>query len=400
VPLKTKRSATQRRVALILSLFLAYGLGLATPQTQWGSQESKSPAATKTPMEEQRFEELYAGYHEALTSLSSKSINEAVFSGDLSRKKFSEILGVPKACDTQVTQSGNLGSPSLTVINEQVTEGKLFLVEGAVVCKSLVLPWNALVGIPLDKSPKGILVLVHGTGSSPEQLFGISTGDYSPDYSGEAGIKALRDGFVVVAPRVLTDLRLNESGYNLLRGRVDRRAQTLGIRLIGMEQAALSGLIANVTEKFYLDKLPKFIYGVSLGGLTAFYQAALNPEIDGVIVSQWIEERSEKQAGADYEWADWRFETGDYAMLKGSAFELKDERVATLIYPRPLGIEVGSLDPRAEAMLPVVKELRRLYRDTPENLVIQVVDGGGHQMFYNPVVANFWDAMTIHHLNR
>jgi dienelactone hydrolase len=136
----------------------------------------------------------------------------------------------------------------------------------------------------------------------------------------QSGLAGLSDGFVVIAPRILTDLVYdNESGYNYHRNRVDRRAAALGLRLLGMEQIALSHLLRSVTNELGVQDLSQVIYGVSLGGLVAFYQAALNPEIDAVIVSQWAEDRFEKLASPSYPHAMWRFESGDYSITTGSA---------------------------------------------------------------------------------
>lgn len=219
--------------------------------------------------------------------------------------------------------------------------------------------------------------MIHGTASSPEQLFNVETGSYHPDYSNGAGEQALLDGFAVIAPRLITDLvHESASGYNLLRGQLDRRAQVMGVRLLGLEQVALTGLLSQVTEHFQWEDLKSVIYGVSLGGAVAFYQAAANPLIDAVIVSQWTEDRYEKLASDSNPWAMWRYENADYSVVEGSAIELTDERVAQLIAPRPFGVEVGLDDPRAVAMEPVIARLEELYVRNPRALQISVVSGG------------------------
>lgn len=378
---------------IALALIISFGAGLAIPNPQQELTENGEGPQKSIPEEEASFQSLYDKYQVFLTQLASVRAVNLSDANDLTLDGFARVIGFPSECGSVKGSLQDMTVTSSIRDEVSISEGNLKWVRGSIMCQSISLPWDAIVAFPASQSPpKGVLILVHGTASSPEQLFGISTGDYPPDYSDSAGLKGLRDGFVVISPRVLTDLRLSESGYNYLRGRIDRRAQAVGARLIGIEQAALLGLISNITQEFHLESLPKLIYGVSLGGLTAFYQAAINPKIDAVIVSQWLEDRTQKQAGAEYEWADWRFETGDYAMLWESAFVLKDEKVASLIHPRPLGVEVGSEDPRAEAMKPVLEKLLFMYKDNPKDLVIEIVEGG-HEMFYNPVVDRMWSAL-------
>ena len=151
----------------------------------------------------------------------------------------------------------------------------------------------------------------------------------------------------------------------------------------------LTHSVRSVTRELGVEGLDQIIYGVSLGGLVAFYQMALDPEIDGLIVSQWSEDRFEKLVDPDSRDAMWRYENGDYSILLGSALELRDRFVAQLIYPRPFGIEVGEEDPRASSMLPLIEALSRLYDDRPGNLHVRVNEGG-HEMLYSPVVSGVW----------
>jgi pimeloyl-ACP methyl ester carboxylesterase len=326
------------------------------------------------------FTDLADGYHESLTRVGQVRLPK---SGPIDRQQLAMALGAPESCSKEPS------SPMQSRV-ETRPEGDLYRFSGEVECDGFSLPWDTLVGIPEAKNPKGVLILVHGTAGSPEQLFGIQTGSYHPDYMNQSGLAGLSDGFVVIAPRILTDLVYdNESGYNYLRNRVDRRAMALGLRLLGMEQVALSHLLKSVTNELGVQDLSQVIYGVSLGGLVAFYQAALNPEIDAVIVSQWAEDRFEKLASPSYPDAMWLFESGDYSIISGSAYLLRDREVAKLIFPRPFGIEVGEEDPRAVAMDPLVEALSDLYSDYPQRFQV-TINPGGHEMRYFPVVGKIW----------
>ncbi len=326
------------------------------------------------------FTELADGYHEGLTGVGLMRLSE---SRPIDREGLAKALGAPESCSTEPS------SPMQSRV-EKVPGGDLHWFSGEVECDGFSLPWGAIVGIPEALDPKGVLILVHGTAGSPEQLFGIQTGRYHPDYMNQSGLAGLSDGFVVIAPRILTDLVYDEeAGYNYLRNRVDRRAAALGLRLLGMEQVALTHLLKSVTNELGVQDLSQVIYGVSLGGLVAFYQAALNPEIDAVIVSQWAEDRFSKLASPDYRYAMWRYDSGDYSITKGSAFLLRDRFIAELIFPRPFGIEVGEKDPRAVSMEPLVEALSDLYSDYPQRFQV-TINPGGHEMRYFPVVGKIW----------
>lgn len=361
-------------------LVLVVGTMWFLQQTRGEDSPASNPNRDGSSNEIELFRALSDGYHEGLTIFGSAQLSAG---RTLDREGLAIALGTPEGCSSD---------PIKPVQTRQMTldGGQLHWLVGEVLCDDIVLPWEAVVGIPREPAPKGVLVIVHGTAGSPEQLFGVETGAYHPDYMKQSGLSGLADGFVVIAPRILTDLVYDDqSAYNRLRNEVDQRAQALGLRLFGMEQVALSHTLLSITHELALRDLPQIIYGVSLGGAVAFYQAALNPEIDGVIVSQWSEDRFEKLASPTYPYALWRYEIVDYSITLGSALNRRDRFVAKLIFPRPLGIEVGVEDPRAEAMLPLVEALSDLYSAYPERFQV-TVNEGGHEMLYNPAVDKLW----------
>lgn len=380
------------------SLFLPLGLLIGIAISSGFNSASEANDAlisgvnlTADSAELSNLDELSEGYHRSLSKAGEVFQEDFQNLGTpLSRQELLSSLGAPEQC---LSPSPPRGHSRPTILrSEQHSFGLLHWIEGRAECRGFSIPWQAIVGLP-EQPPKGVLILIHGTASSPEQLFNVETGSYHPDYSNGAGEQALLDGFAVIAPRLITDLVYDSaSGYNLLRGQLDRRAQVMGVRLVGLEQVALTGLLSQVTEYFQWEDLKSVIYGVSLGGSVAFYQAAANPLIDAVIVSQWTEDRYEKLASDSNPWAMWRYEDADYTVVEGSAIELTDERVAQLIAPRPFGVEVGLDDPRAVAMEPVIARLEELYVRTPRALQISVVSGG-HEMFYSPIVEDIWSVV-------
>ena len=201
------------------------GLILADGLEKTSREEGSASDRDAVSDEVGRYEALARGYHAGLTEFGDKNLSQ---SSALSRQDLAYKLGAPENCSLDA-------SPVRQTRSEELQEGEVVWFLGETACQDITLPWSMVVGIPANRDPKGVLILVHGTASSPEQLFGVETGEYHPDYVNHAGLKGLVDGFVVIAPRVLTDLTYNgESGFNYLRNRVDRRAQALGMRLVGM----------------------------------------------------------------------------------------------------------------------------------------------------------------------
>jgi hypothetical protein len=278
-----------------------------------------------------------------------------------------------------------------------VPSGDIITIDGAVECETgLSIPVSGLLGIPRVSESSGFLITVPGTASSPERDFGLETAIYdAADYGHGFAHRAMEDGFVVFSPRVLTDLLLDSaSGYNGRRGDIDRRAQVLGDRLHGIELLALSSTISELQTHPEMLSLQTGVYGISLGGSIAFWLGAVNQDIDAIVSSQWVEERTDKLAGRDNPWSMWRFEDGDYVILQDAAIRLKDERVAQLIHPRPLLLEYGDQDPRAIDVLPVWEDLIDLYPPGSEDdgRLSLIIESGGHEIFYDKAITflKFW----------
>ena len=335
------------------------------------------------PIEEQKFDELYDRYHCFLDQLLAISESEELPPMEVSELK--ELLGWPEdTCKTPTVAIEK--SPYQTT-----PSGNIFTIDGEVQCETgLLIPISGLLGVPLVSVSSGFLVTVPGSASSPERIFGLEIATYDAiDYAHGFARRAMEDGFVVFSPRVLDDILLDPvSAYNSRRGEIDRRAQVLGNRLHGIELLALSNTITELQKNPEIAGLKTGVYGISLGGSIAFWLGAVNQDIDAVVSSQWVEERTDKLAGRNNPWSMWRFEYGDYTILSDAAIRLKDERVAQLIHPRPLLLEYGDQDVRAVDVLPVWEELIDLYPpgSEDEGRLSLVIEPGGHEIFYDKAI--------------
>ena len=377
-----RRPSSKSQLSRIAVLLLGFSsAAVVTALLQLNRAEIQAPPTTRISDEETANVILldYEGLlHNTLDSFYAKSDTEQPVIS--SRAELLAALGAPASCP--IESDGLIASAKLMV---EVSQGHIYQVRGHAECDTVRLPWFALVGVPRSAAT-GTLLLFHGTASNPEQLFGFEGQDAFPDYTDRAALKALTDGFVVIVPLILTDSgRVSEASHNSARNRIDRRAQALGFRLLGLEQVAISHLVGSLIARYSEPDTPIIAYGISLGGKIAFYQAALSNQIDVVIVSNWIEDRFAKTFDRESPHALWRYESMDYAILDRRGVFVPDESVAALIYPRGLIVEVGREDPRKESMQSTVAKISQIYKRHPNQMSV-VVGEGGHQMFYNPAM--------------
>ncbi len=307
---------------------------------------------------------------------------------ELEPAEFRHLIGVPKECH---------GDPGVTVqltpLADKPASGvPLQAVLAEIHCEAAVLRAGGLLYLADGTQPsRGLLVAIHGTSSSPEQIFGLETDEHfdADDYHHNFALRAAKAGFSVYAPRIVTDPHLEPvSVFNKNRNELDRRAEALGAKLVGMEVFAISKTVNEIRK---LDDLKQKtgVYGISLGGMTAFYLAALDQDIDAVVVSQWAEQRGPKLASRDHKSAMWRYEQADYTIFRDYVTRLSDELVVrSLIAPRPLLYEVGSEDERSERVQPLFRQLQSIYPPDAgaDNRLCLVVGPGGHEIFFDKAI--------------
>ncbi|MGH8247603.1 MAG: alpha/beta hydrolase, partial [Gammaproteobacteria bacterium] len=185
--------------------------------------------------------------------------------------------------------------------------------------------------IPPNRAPA--LICLHGMGSFPEQVSGLLA---EPDYTRRFGARAAEQGYVVFAAWMTNEVRT--------KSRLDRKAILLDTRLQGIEE----GKILRAID--YLQSLPEVdpkrigVYGISWGGRTAMYAAAIDERISATVISGHFNENLPKMVTASPHYTAYIDTAEDYAVFRGLAREFSDADVASLIAPRPVYIEQGRAD--------------------------------------------------------
>lgn len=186
-----------------------------------------------------------------------------------SRDAFLASIGYPVECQNKAM--GSLVQSDLVYEDELAiyfdVEIDLVRMDG------VSAPVLGVVALPKDQDPKGLVVAIHGTAATPQQIFGLEGSD-NFDHAGyhhKFGRDLVNDGFAVFAPAILTQKKLIRDSYNLTRNQVDRRAAGVGLRLQGIEVWSISESISIIKEFFDLNYTQTGVYGISLGGGSTLY---------------------------------------------------------------------------------------------------------------------------------
>ena len=193
----------------------------------------------------------------------------------------------------------------------------------------LLVP-NAREGAP-TKRPA--LVCVHGMSGTPESLCGLLE---KPDYHNNLGVQAVRRGYVVFAPS-------NVNNYKT-RSWLDRKAILVGQRMQALEQQKLVKVVDYLAARPDVDANRIGAYGISWGGRTVMYGAALDRRLAACAISGHFNELVPKMVTPSEHYTAF-IQTGeDYAFFWNN-FNLFDEvDVVSLICPRPVLVEQGRAD--------------------------------------------------------
>ncbi len=358
-------------------------------------QRKTSGETDKTPLPPswKRYKNLRTRYHVFLDGY-AKTVRKAA-PPTVSRDAFKKALGWPTQCGE---------TPHVSLNLESVAEKDAYRVldvRAKVGCEDvapgLALPGSGLLAMPPDGRPvKGLIVTIHGTAASAEQIFGLEADRYFPvnDYHHEFAARAAARGFAVFAPRLMTDphrdvavnIRHKDNSFNGSRNALDRRGEVLGLRLHGMETFVLKHVVQTLANRPRLRDSRIGVYGISLGGAAAFFLTAATPEIDAAVISQWMEVRTDKLVSREHDTAMWRYEDGDYTILPKAVRHLRDAQVArSFIRPRPLFIEVGARDYRSDSVQPLYRDLRAMYpgKAARHGRLCLAIEPGGHRIFFD-----------------
>ncbi len=221
------------------------------------------------------------------------------------------------------------------------------LVAEAEAFKIYQVRWPVLEGVTAEGlllepegKPRACVVALPDSDQTPEQIAGLAPG-LPPD--GQFARRLAEQGCLVVVP-VLLDRSERFSG-NPISGRpnvgyshrewIYRQAFQMGRHLIGYEvQKVLAGV--DWFKKRAAKDAKIGVAGYGEGGLIAFYAVAVDPRIDGALVSGYFRSRQDV--------ADEPLERNVWALLH----EFGDAEIASLIAPRALVIEY-SPEPEVES---------------------------------------------------
>jgi len=194
------------------------------------------------------------------------------------------------------------------------------------VCGILLIPKGHL-----GKRPA--VMCLHGMAGTPELVCGVVE---KSDYHNRFGRQAVEKGYVVFAP-----VMMNAAPK---RNWLDRKAMMVGERMQGLEQFKILRVVDYLAARDDVAADRIGVYGISWGGRTAMYAAALDPRIAACVVSGHFMESTQKMVKPSPHYTAY-IEVGEnYAFFSGQATEFADADVCSLICPRPVHIEQGRDD--------------------------------------------------------
>ena len=193
-----------------------------------------------------------------------------------------------------------------------------------------------LLLIPRRPGRKPALICQHGMGGSPAMTAGLTERD---DYLRRFGAQAAEHGYVVFAPYLVND--------QAQRSRLHRKAISAGTTLQILEQWKIVRVIDFLQSLPEVDPARVGMYGISWGGRTTLYAAAIDTRLAAVAVSGYFNQTTKKQFQFSTYSTAYIDTAEEYAFFPGFHAEFSDADLASLVAPRPLFIESGTLDTAA-----------------------------------------------------
>lgn len=179
------------------------------------------------------------------------------------------------------------------------------------------------------------LLCLHGMLSTPELVCGIVERE---DYHKRFGLQAVERGYVVFAPLMINNAPRREW--------LDRKGIMIGQRIQSLEQFKMLRAVDYLSGRSDVAADRIGVYGISWGGRTAMYSAAIDPRIACCVISGHFMESTRKMVfPREPESYSTYIQAGHaYAFFPGQATRFADADVVSLICPRPVHIEQGRLD--------------------------------------------------------
>jgi dienelactone hydrolase len=294
-----------------------------------------SARTTETPLLNEQYSQLERYFDRLIAESEARrpskwkrdftSLDRYLASVELHRKRFVELLGGFPGEKTPLQPRREVIGTSALYRTERV---RLEAVPGVEVYGVLLTPARP--------GRRPALICQHGLGGSPAMTAGLAERD---DYLRRFGAQAAEHGYVVFSPYLVNDAAQ--------RSRLHRKAISVGTTLQILEQWK----IVRVTD--FLASLPEVdparigMYGISWGGRTTLYAAAIDPRLAAVVVSGYFNQTTKKQFQFSTYSTAYIDTAEEYAFFPRFITEFSDSDLASLVAPRPLFIESGTLDTAA-----------------------------------------------------
>jgi dienelactone hydrolase len=195
-------------------------------------------------------------------------------------------------------------------------------------------------------APLPVVITAHGHGYGVKSSVGINkdgTERDKPDgYQKDFAIAICRSGFAVAAPEIscfgerLTDFSHLERGAPNSCKHTAALASHLGGSVLGMRVMDITRLIDYLESRPDMDTSRLGMMGISGGGMLTFFTTAIDQRIRSCVISGYFCTFEHSILGVSH--CPCNFVPG-----MGKFGEMSD--IASLIAPRPMLIEAGSLDP-------------------------------------------------------
>jgi len=192
---------------------------------------------------------------------------------------------------------------------------------------------SGILLVPKTVGPHPGLICLHGMKGTPEGVCGLTE---PPDYHNAFGLQAVQRGYIVFAP-----LDMNSQ---VKRRWLDRKALLVGERLQAIEQFKMERVVDYLQSRKDLAAERIGAYGISWGGRTAMYLAALDRRIAACAISGHFNDLIPKMVNPSTNYTAFIETAEDYAFFPRHFQLFNDADVVSLICPRPVFIEQGRQD--------------------------------------------------------
>ena len=221
---------------------------------------------------------------------------------------------------------------------------------------------------PPGEGPFRAVIAQHGLSGSPELVCGLVE---PPECHRHFGRTLADRGYLVFAPLVINN--------TVQRVWLDRLAMTVGHRLVGLEMLKIKQAVSYLQGRDDVRADRVAIYGLSQGGLTALFAAAVEPRLAASVCSAYFNQRTHKLVALSEHYTAYICTDEHDKFLINQLNEFSDSDVASLVCPRPFFVEAGTQDPSIwlpEAQAEFAK-IREIYEKLgiPERVEMEVFEG-------------------------